>query len=72
MATFVGKEPGMQVTEAQWKSFGGDLPMLRFKGSSFENHNILDIMFSAQPQLQGKKKRKIRTEMGTESKEGPN
>jgi len=51
MKTFVGKEPDSFITNEQWRSFAGDLPMLSFKGSSFANHNILDVI-GPQHQLQ--------------------
>jgi len=51
MKTFVGKEPDTRITNEQWRSFGGDLSMLSFKGSSFANHNILDLI-GPQHQLQ--------------------
>lgn len=51
MKTFVGKEPDSFITNEQWRSFAGDLAMLSFKGSSFANHNILDII-GRQRQLQ--------------------
>jgi hypothetical protein len=41
MKTFVGKEPEISIADQQWKSYGGDINMLEFKGTSFANTNVL-------------------------------